>query len=47
MELAKLGKLIKDLLEMEVINMYVLNAVKIIIVVLQNVYQEKIIVEHT
>jgi hypothetical protein len=45
MQLAKLGKLIKNQSEMAVINMYAPKAVKIIIVVFLNVYLVRIIVE--
>ena len=46
MRQVKPGDLIKKTLEMEVINIYVVKKIKIIIVVYQNVYPEKIIVKH-
>jgi ABC-type polysaccharide transport system permease subunit len=46
MKPVKHGELIKNQLVMEVINIYVLNVIKIIIVVLINAYMERIIVKH-
>jgi hypothetical protein len=43
----KYGNQIKEVLEMVVIDMFVLKKENITIVVLQNVYLEKYIVEHT